>query len=74
MNQVLLLHDNARPHTSLLRREPIATTILLPFFGPLKNALRGCRFVDDDELKHSVYEKLQGFSKEFYATGIQHLM
>jgi hypothetical protein len=29
--------------------------------------------VDDEELKHSVHEKLHGFSKEFYATGIQHL-
>jgi histone-lysine N-methyltransferase SETMAR len=42
-------------------------------FGPLKDALRGRRFADDDELKHSVREELRRFSKEFYATGIQRL-
>jgi hypothetical protein len=41
--------------------------------GPLKDALRGRRFADDDELKHSAPEELQRFSKEFYATDIQRL-
>jgi histone-lysine N-methyltransferase SETMAR len=81
--------DNARPHTNLLTREAIATigwTVLShPPYSPdlapsdfhlfvlLKDALRGRRFADDDELKHSVSEELRRFSKEFYATGIQHL-
>lgn len=42
-------------------------------FGPLKDALRIRRFVDDDELKHGVHEELRRFSKEFHATDIQRL-
>jgi histone-lysine N-methyltransferase SETMAR len=42
-------------------------------FGLLKDSLRGRRFADDDELKHSVREELRRFSKELYATGIQRL-
>jgi hypothetical protein len=42
-------------------------------FGPLKDALRGRRFADDDELKHSVRDDLRRFSKELYTTGIQRL-
>ncbi|GFG40768.1 hypothetical protein Cfor_06046, partial [Coptotermes formosanus] len=38
-----------------------------------KDALRGHRFAEDDELKHSVREQLRSFSKEFYATGIRRL-
>jgi histone-lysine N-methyltransferase SETMAR len=87
MNQFLLLHDNARPHISLRTREAIATVgwTVLPhppyspglapsdfhLFGPLKDALRGRRFADDDELKYGVHEDLRRFSKEFDATGIQ---
>jgi hypothetical protein len=46
----------------------------IPLFGPLKDALRGRRFADDDEMKHSVRQELQGFGKKFYATGIERLM
>jgi histone-lysine N-methyltransferase SETMAR len=76
-------------HTSLITREATATigwTVLPhpPFspglapsdfhlYGPLKDALGGRRFADDDELKHSVGEELRRFSKEFYTTGIQRL-
>jgi hypothetical protein len=42
-------------------------------FGPLKDTLRGCRFVDDG-LRHRLREELRGFSKEFYSTGIQRRM
>ena len=42
-------------------------------FGPLKYALRGRRFADIDDLKYSVREELRRFSKELYATGLQHL-
>jgi histone-lysine N-methyltransferase SETMAR len=89
MDKVLLLHDNARPHTTLHTRKEIAKTgwTVLPhppyspnlapsdfhLFGPLKDALRGRRFMDNNELKHSMHEELQCFSKELYATGIQHL-
>jgi hypothetical protein len=41
-------------------------------FGPLKEALRGRRFADDDdELKHSVPEEPRCFGKEFSGTSIQ---
>jgi hypothetical protein len=76
MNQVPFLHDNARPHTSLRTREAIKTMgrTVLPhppdlapsdfhLFGPLKDALRGCHFADDDELKHSLHEELRRCSK-----------
>jgi hypothetical protein len=33
--------------------------------GPVKYALRGCRFSTDDELKFSVCEELRRFRKEF---------
>jgi len=50
---------------------PLPPPLPPPFFGPLKDALRGCRFADDDKLPHSVPEELRLFSKEFYATGLQ---
>jgi hypothetical protein len=43
-----------------------------PTFGPLKDALTGRRFADD-ELKHSVREELLHFGKEFPAFGIPRL-
>jgi histone-lysine N-methyltransferase SETMAR len=65
MKDVLLLHDNARPHTSLRTREAIAkmgwafpphpphSPDLAPsdchLFGHIKNALRGGHFEDDSE-------------------------
>jgi hypothetical protein len=42
-------------------------------FGSLKEALRGRRVSDDDELNHSVCEELLRFGKEFNATGIRRL-
>lgn len=42
-------------------------------FGSLKEALRGRRVADDDELNHSVCEELRHFNKEFNATGIERL-
>ena len=49
------------------------STLPLPSFDPLKDVLRGSRFVDDDELEHSVHKEFRRFSKEFYATGTQRL-
>jgi hypothetical protein len=46
----------------------------LTSFDVLKDALRGHRFVDDQELKKSVREEIQRCSKEFYVIGIQSLM
>ena len=40
-----------------LRKSHLAPSDL-HFFGPLKDALQGRRFADDDELKHSLSEEL----------------
>jgi hypothetical protein len=89
MNQVLILHG-ASLHTSLCTREAIATmgwTIFpssphssdLPtsdfhLFIPLKDALRGCCFLDNNDMQHSMCEELRCFSKQFYVTSIQLFM
>jgi hypothetical protein len=52
---------------------PYSTDLASPIchlFGPLKKALQGCHFADNDELKHSVREELRCFSKELYMNGI----
>ena len=71
MNQVFFLHENRRPHeggkcnsSSLQSR---FSTLQLPSFDSLKDSLRGRRFADDDELKHSVREEFRPFSQELYA-------
>jgi histone-lysine N-methyltransferase SETMAR len=67
MKDVLLLHDNARPHTSFRTREAIVKMVwtvlphpahspdLAPFdchlFGAVNNALCGRHFADDNDLK-----------------------
>jgi hypothetical protein len=69
MEDVLLLHDIARPHTSLRTREGIinvgwtvlphsaASPDLAPsdyeLFVPVKDALSGRHFADDNETKRS---------------------
>lgn len=68
---IVLLHDNARPHTAAhtvetlqkLKFEALAHPPCSPdlapsdyhLFGPLKEALRGCRFTSGQELKDAVY-------------------
>jgi hypothetical protein len=67
MKDVLLLHDNAQPHTTLRTRQAKAkmTRTVLPrpahssdlapsdcgLFGPVKDELRGRHFANDNELK-----------------------
>jgi histone-lysine N-methyltransferase SETMAR len=69
MKDVLFLHDNARPHTSLRIREatgkmgrtvlphPADTPDVTPsdydLFGTVKNAVSGLHFADDNRLKQS---------------------
>jgi hypothetical protein len=43
-------------------------------FVPLKDALRGRRFADDDDLHHSFPEELRRFGLEFSGTDIKRLM
>jgi hypothetical protein len=43
-------------------------------FASMKDALRGRRFVEDDQLQHSVRQDLRHFSQEFDATGTHPFM
>jgi hypothetical protein len=40
-------------------------------FGLVKDALHGCHFAGDNELKQSFNDVLQSQGREFYSTGIQ---
>jgi histone-lysine N-methyltransferase SETMAR len=42
-------------------------------FGPVKDALCGCYFTDDNELKQSFRDVLQSRGREFYNIGVQRL-
>ena len=73
--KVLLLHDNARPHTAVWTVEtsnrlgfedlehPAYSPDLAPsdyrLFGPLKDALRGRAFSTDEEVQRVVHEWLR---------------
>ena len=61
----------------VLPNPPYSPDLAPPYFhlfGPLKDTLRGRRFVDDDELRHRLREELRRFCKEVYSTDIQRLM
>jgi transposase len=87
MKDVLLLHDNAQPHSGLRTRETVAKLwrSALPrpahrpdlapsdchLFGPVKAAVRGRHFADDSKLKQSLCDVGQSRGREFYGIGIQ---
>ena len=87
---VILLHDNARPHSAAktvetlqdLRFEvlehPPYSPDLAPsdfhLFGPLKEALRGRRFSTDEEVKEAVHEWLGSMPESFFSEGIKQLV
>jgi len=87
---VCLLHENARPHTAAatvstieeLRFEciphPPYSPDLAPshfhVFGPLKDALSGTQFQDDNEVWSVVHEWLCTRLKEFFFRGIYTLV
>jgi len=86
---VLLLHDNAHPHTAHLtintirqlnwgvREHPAYSPDLVPsdfhLFGHLKNALRGRRFAADDEVKEAVHDWLRSQPQTLFSNGINNL-
>ena len=90
MANVLLQHDNARPHTNIWTMEAIIlfgwTVIphllyspdLAPsdnqLFGPMKEGLRGNRYGSDNEVKTAVLNWLRHQPAEFYSTGIHALV
>lgn len=89
LKDVLVLHDYVRPHTSLHTRQKIAkkgrtalpqpshSPVLAPFghqfFGPVKEALRGRHFAEDNELKQSFRYVLRSRSSNFHNTGTRRL-
>ena len=80
--KLLLLHDNARPHSAALTEEKLAqlywTALRHPpyspdlspcnynMFGPLKEALGGQRFDDDEQVENFVRIWLQTRPPSFY--------
>jgi len=86
---ILLLHDNARPHsanqtTATLRsfkwkvlQHPPYSSELTPsdfhLFGPLKQHLSGESFPDDDTVERAVCAWFQQQPQAFYAEGFQGL-
>ena len=82
---MLTQHDNARPHTSLRTQEaitkfgwtvlpnPTYSPDLVPsdfhLFGPLKNAVCGTRFEDDESVIHSVRTQLCEQEMSWYREG-----
>lgn len=87
---VVLLHDNARPHTAVHTAEtlqklkfkvldhPPYSPDLAPsdyhLFGPLKQALRGRRFDSDEAVKEAVHSWLAAQPKTFFYEGIRKLV
>ena len=87
---VVLLHDNAHPHTAAHTAEtlrklkfdvmahPPYSPDLAPsdyhLFGPLKEALRGRRFTSDQEVKEAVHAWLAAQPKAFFSEGIRKLV
>jgi histone-lysine N-methyltransferase SETMAR len=79
---VVLLHDNARPHTANRKREllrrynrevldhPPYSPDLAPsdfhLFGPLKKHLGGSRFSTDGEVQQAVMSWLQALDTDFF--------
>ena len=85
MHNVILQHDNARPHTAPATTTEIAAKgwAVLPhspyspdlapsdfyLFGPLKDFLRGQRFDSDDDVKAAVRSWLRQCEPQFFSNG-----
>jgi hypothetical protein len=59
------------PHPA---HSPALTPSNYHLFGPVKAALRGGHFADDNELKQSLRNVLQSRINEFYKVGMQRLI
>jgi len=89
VRRVVLLHDNARPHTANLTREKLAKmhweTLEHPpyspdlspcdffLFGPLKEELGGRRFATNEEVEAFVRDWLLTRPRSFYSDGMKKL-
>lgn len=90
VDNVIILHDNARPHVAMktvdkLRKfhwemleHPPYSPDLAPsdfhLFGPLKKFLAGQRFTCDDEVKATVRKWFRSRTADFYRSGIAKLV
>ncbi len=87
---IVLLHDNARPHTAALMQwlytdlqwdvfgHPAHSPDLAPSdfhaFPGLKSWLGGRRFASDEELKNAVEEYFRNLDESWYSAGIEKLI
>ena len=87
---VILLYDNAKPYTAntveaLLQKfkwevlshpqySPDRSPTDYAIFGPLKKALRGKRFISDDDVQLYVRNWFTSQPREFYETAIHRLV
>ena len=87
LQDVILHHDNARPHTAIATAAAIAAKgwSVLPhpayspdlapsdfhLFGPLKDYLRGQKFHDDESVKAAVKAWIRQCSPEFFLDGFK---
>lgn len=88
--QVILLHDNARPHTANIVKEalndlewevlshPPYSPDLAPtdyhLFRSMSNQMRGVTFTDDEDLKNWLNNFFDTRTDEFWQTGINKLV
>jgi len=88
--QVLLLHDNARPHTAahtvdtlralkfdVLKHPPYSPDLApsdFHLFGCTKEHLRGQKFADDNEVMEAVQCWLKATPKSFFLEDIRKLV
>ena len=87
-SQILLLHDNARPHTApatidaleTLKSEVLSHPPYSPdlapsdFFPHLKRDLKGTHFTSDDEVKQAVTSWIKQRTPEFFIDGMRRLV
>lgn len=87
--KIILLHDNARPHTAkkikklisdlkweLLEHPPYSPDLSPSdyfLFSPLKNYLRGIRYPNSEELEFSIRNWFEKQSLDFFEKGIYKL-
>ena len=89
-SQILLLHDNARPHTARATIDALETLEFevlshpsyspdlapsdLHFFPHLKKDLKGTHFTSDDEVKQAVTSWMKQRTPEFFVDGMRKLV
>ena len=75
---IVMLHDNASPHTVTHTVETLKKlnfeVMEHPLFGPLKRALRGRRFTTDQQLAVMVHAWLVSQAKTFYSEVIKQIV